>query len=738
MGSLAPGQGSGSLVAIASSPDLDSLAALLDGLGARVVRYPQGGDGSAALPLERWIAALVDGEFDDIVFSTAQGVHLIVEVARQLDQEGPLLRALELVRKIARGPSTAKTLAGLGLPPEVASRERTLNALLSELDSLDLKTRTVGVLPSDRVTEQALLDRLRARGARALGVAPTSAVDPKALEALAVFAQPRLFAVVFANKAQTRWLFDALRVSGHEGKLLSILRSVVIIASHGAAEFLRERGIVPSHTLGVAQLSQPQAVDLTEALELATRSVPPEPQIRATNHDRNIVVIGNGVVGHWFCRKLVEQGPLGPLHLVVFGEEPQTAYDRVRLSRCFTGEPEQSLELSPRTWYAEQDIELFTGERVVAVDRNRQMVTSSSGRVVRYDKLVFATGSAPLVPPVPGMDKAGVFVYRTLDDLKAIKRYSRSARTCAVMGGGLLGIEVAKAFIDMGVGTHLLESEPRLMPRQLDERGAEQLQRAIEALGVRVHPRTSASAVLGEHRVRGLRFSRGDRLDVDMLIVTAGIRPRDELARASGLALARQGGILVDEQLRTSDPRVYAVGECAIFRGTLFGRSAPGLEMASVLADCLVGKDARFHGIDPSARLDLPGVEVASLGVPFVDATPHRSVVFEDDLRGIYKKLVLTDDGSRLLGAILVGDLHQYDKLLSLLRAGGRLRDDPAQLVLTTRAPTLPAGAMPIEDAERALCTGRAPAAIACSRGPSAAESSNCGPGAAARRTNEG
>ena len=721
MGSRVRGQGSASLVAVASSPELDALTTLLESLGAEVLRYPHGGEGSGALPLERWIAALVDGEFDDIVFSTAQSVNLIVEVARQLDQELPLLRALKLVRKIARGPSTAKTLAGLGLAPEVTSNERTLGALLNAIDSLDLSTRTVGVLPSDRATEQALLERLTERGAHALGVAPTSAVDPKALEALTVFSEPQLFAVVFANKAQTRWLFDALRVSGHETKLLSILSRVVVIASHGATEFLHERGIVPNHTLGFAQLSHPRAVDLSGALELASRSVAHEPQVQAPRQGSKIVVIGNGVVGHGFCRNMVERDTAKSFHLVVFGEEPQVAYDRVRLSRCFNGEPEQSLELHPRTWYAQADIDLYTAERVVAIDRNRQSVTSSSGRVVRYDKLVFATGSTPLVPPVPGMDKAGVFVYRTLDDLKAIRRYSRSARTCAVLGGGLLGLEVARAFAEMGLRTHLLESEPRLLPRLLDERGACQLQRSVEALGIVVHLRSSASAVLGEHRVRGIRFSRGERLDVDMLIVTAGIRPRDELARAAGLAVARQGGILVNEQLVTSDPRVFAIGECALFRGTHFGFSGPGFEMASVLADCLLGKHATFLGTDAATRVQLPGIELLSLGDPLGDAPNRRAVIFEDHLRGIYKKLVLTDDGSRLVGAILVGDAHPHETLRLLLGSGERPMD-LTQLVLASAAPELPPGTSCAEGHEPRACTGRAPAAIACRAPLSAAE----------------
>jgi len=720
MGSHGRGQGSASLVAVAASPELDSLAALLENVGARVVRYPHGADGSDALPLERWIGALVDGEFDDIVLSTAQGVNLIVEVARQLDQEAPLLKALKLVRKIARGPGTAKALAGFGLVPEVTSSDRTLASLMSALDSLDLGARTVGVQPADRVTEQALLERLRERGAHALGVAPTSALDPKALEVLTLFSRPELYAVVFANKAETRWLFDALRVSGHETKLLAILRRVVVIASHGAAEFLQERDIVPNHTLGFAQLAHPQAVDLSEALELGA-PIAAEPA-RAPSKGKNVVVIGNGVVGHGFCRALSERDPEKSFHLVVFGEEPQVAYDRTRLSRCFTGEPEQSLELSPPSWYAQEDIELFSAERVVAVDRNRQTVTSSSGRVVRYDELVFATGSTPLVPPVPGMDKAGVFVYRTLDDLKTIRRYSRSVRTCAVLGGGALGIEVTKAAVDMGFRTHLLELEARLMPRQLDDRGALQLKRTIEALGVMVHLQTSTSAVLGEHRVRGLRFGRGDRLDVDMLIVAAGIRPRDELARASGLAVARQGGILVDEQLRTSDPRVSAIGECAIVRGTLFGLSAPGLQMASVLAGKLVGKDRVLHDMDLSTRLQLPSIDVASLGDPFADASTHRSVVFEDELRGVYKKLVLSDDGARLVGAILVGDVHQYDKLLGLVRSGQRFTEAPAELVLTTAAAALPASVLPTESPHSAVCTGRSRPASTCAGRPHAAE----------------
>lgn len=711
------------LVAVASSPELDQLAQLIESLGADVVRYPHAGGVAGKLPLEQWLGALVDGEFDDIVFATAQGVHLIVEVARQLDREAALLRSLGVIRKVARGNHTARALAALGLGPQVTSPERTLASLLDAINTLDLRDHTVGLQPCDPATEQTLTEALSAGGANVLRVAPTSAADPKALEALATFSNEDLSAVVFATKAQTCWLFDALRVSGHEATLLTALTRVTVIASHGAAEFLRERRIPPDHTLGFAQLSHPQAVDVLEALQLPTqpaRATPGTEVIGGT--ERNIVVVGNGMVGHHFCQALARREALGGDKLVVFGEEPHPAYDRIALSRCFAGAREGSLELSPREWYSEHGIELYTGERIVAVDRHRQTVTSSSGRIVRYDKLVFATGSTPLVPPVPGMDKAGVFVYRTLDDLRAIRKYARTRTTCAVLGAGLLGLEAAKACIDMGLSTHLLETESRLMPRQLDDRGAAFLKQSIEQLGIVVRLETNTGAVLGEHRVRGLRFSKGERLDIDMLVVTAGIRPRDELARACGLALARRGGILVDEHLQTSDPRVFAIGECAIFRGVLFGLTTPGFEMAQVLAAYLTGSNVTFRGADLSTRLQLPGVEVASLGDPFADSTTKRSIVFEDHVRGVYKKLVLSEDGSRLMGGMLVGDCRQYDRFLSLLRSGKRLQVDPGRLVLDPAPAELPTGVLLAQGESLEACVGRAPASMACIASPDAAE----------------
>lgn len=710
------------LVAVASSPELDPLAQQIEGLGTEVVRYPHAGEVAGRIPLEQWLGALVDGEFDDIVFSTAQGVNLIVEVARQLHREAALLRALSVVRRVARGSHTARALTALGLSAQITSPERTLTSLLETFDAIEFQNRTVGVQPCDPATETALTEALEARGANVLRVAPTSAADPKALEALATFSNQHLSAVVFATKAHTCWLFDALTVSGHEAAFRAALARVTVVASYGAAEFLRERSIPANHILGFAQLSHPLAVDILEALQLSARTPRATIETEGTSDvERNIVVVGNGMVGHQFCRALAEREALGGYTLAVFGEEPHPAYDRVALSQCFTGADESCLELSSRDWYAAQGIELYTGERVVAVDRHHHTVTSSNGRVVRYDKLVFATGSTPLVPPIPGMDKAGVFVYRTLDDMRAIRKYGRSATTCAVLGAGLVGLEAAKACVDMGLATHLLEAEPRLMPRQLDERGAEFLKQRVEELGIVVHLNTNTGSVLGEHRVRGLRFSKGERLDVDMLIVTAGIRPRDELARACGLALARRGGILVDEHLQTSDPRVFAIGECAIFRGVLFGLTTPGFEMASVLASYLTGSNSTFRGADLSTRLQLTGIDVASLGDPFADRATKRSIVFEDHLRGIYKKLVLSEDGSRLMGGILVGDCHQYDRFLGLFRNRQRLHVDPGRLVLEP-ARTAPLSGTPAQRPTLETCIGRAPASTACTARPDAAE----------------
>src|SRR5581483_1635498 len=224
----------------------------------------------------------------------------------------------------------------------------------------------------------------------------------------------------------------------------------------------------------------------------------------------------------------------------------------------------------------------------------KQIVVSEKGEVVRYDHIVLATGSYPFVPPAPGMTNRGVFVYRTIDDLERIMAYAKGVKRCAVIGGGLLGLEAAKAAYDLGLETHVVEFAPRLMPRQVDDAGSRLLVKKIEALGVRVHLNQATKQVLGEGGVEGLLFNDGTRLPVEMVIVSAGIRPRDELARESGLTVGERGGVAVDDELRTSDPRIFAIGEVALHGGMIYGLVAPGYEMAEIVAANFTGEKRQF------------------------------------------------------------------------------------------------------------------------------------------------
>src|SRR5581483_12001547 len=296
----------------------------------------------------------------------------------------------------------------------------------------------------------------------------------------------------------------------------------------------------------------------------------------------------------------------------------------------------------------------------------KQIVVSEKGEVVRYDHIVLATGSYPFVPPAPGMTNRGVFVYRTIDDLERIMAYAKGVKRCAVIGGGLLGLEAAKAAYDLGQETHVVEFAPRLMPRQVDDAGSRALVSKIEALGVRVHLNKNTKEIVGNGKVAGMAFACGGKLDVEMVIVSAGIKPRDELARACGLAVGPRGGVVVDDLLRTSDPDVYAIGEVALHGGMIYGLVAPGYDMAEIVAANLTGASRTFTGADLSTKLKLMGVDVASFGNPFADEKSARALTYEDTIKGTYKKLVFNQDGSRLLGGILVGDATEYGQLSML------------------------------------------------------------------------
>lgn len=398
-----------------------------------------------------------------------------------------------------------------------------------------------------------------------------------------------------------------------------------------------------------------------------------------------IIIIGNGMVGYKFCEKLIAKNQQG-IELVVFGEEIRPAYDRVHLSDFFSGKTAKDLEMAPATWYEQHGIQLHVGDPVIQLDRQNKTVKSHSGMIESYDYLVFATGSSAFVPPIPGVEKDGVFIYRTIEDLELMRDWAPKAKNGAVIGGGLLGLEAAKAMLDLGVSdTHVIEFAPRLMPRQIDEVGSAILQAKLESIGLHILTSTNTQEITGTDRISGMRFQNDQLLDVDMLVISAGIKPRDELAKSAGLEVGPRGGILVNSQMLTSDPSILAIGECALYEGMIYGLVAPGYEMAEVAIATLVGSEKQFTGFDMSTKLKLIGIDVASFGDPFINDEGVKSIVLEDRNKGIYKRVNISADGKMLLGGILIGDAEQYNMLLQTCKNQVVLPPNPEDIILGSR-----------------------------------------------------
>ncbi|SHE51173.1 nitrite reductase large subunit NirB [Pedobacter caeni] len=399
---------------------------------------------------------------------------------------------------------------------------------------------------------------------------------------------------------------------------------------------------------------------------------------------KKVVIIGNGMVGYKFCEKIKTKS--NDFSLIIFGEEPRIAYDRVHLSEYFNGKSADDLSLSSKDWYSEQEITLYLNDPVKEVDRSTKTVHSSKGITQEYDYLIIATGSAPFVPDIPGIDKEGVFVYRTIDDLDLIKNYAVHAKAATVLGGGLLGLEAAKALIDLNLEeTNVIEFAPRLMPRQIDSAGSGMLQNKLSALGLNIYTNKGTSSIEGTDRISALKFNDDTELKTDMLVISAGIRPRDELAKLSGIEVGTRGGIIVNEFMQTSDPAIFAIGECALFDHNIYGLIAPGYEMAEVAAAKLCDDHKTFKGFDMSTKLKLIGVDVASFGDPFTTEPDARTILFEDSHKGIYKRINISNDGKYLLGGILIGEAEAYNMLLQTVNNKILLPDHPEDLILGSR-----------------------------------------------------
>jgi nitrite reductase (NADH) large subunit len=401
-----------------------------------------------------------------------------------------------------------------------------------------------------------------------------------------------------------------------------------------------------------------------------------------------IVVIGAGMIAQRFVEALVDRDVDGRFRVVVIGEENHLPYDRIGLSRLFAGEEPAALQLGDAALWSHERVTLRRGDRVVAVDREVREVVLDSGERLGYDDLVLATGSYAWMPPIAGNDHRGVFLYRTIDDVQRIQDWVTTLRSSGrevrgvAVGGGLLGLEAAGALNAMGLPTTIVEFADRLMSVQVDEAAGQALRRRIEGLGVTVQlqAKTEEFESAPDGSVAGLRFGDGSRIPAEVVVVSTGVRPRDELARDAGLDVGPRGGVVVDDQCRTADPHVWAIGEVACIKGGCWGLVAPGNTMAEIAVDNLLGGNGEFPGVDLSTKLKLLGVEVASFGDALARTPGALELVFSDPVGGIYKKLVMTDDAKVLLGGILVGDASAYSSLRPMV--GAELPGDPAVWLL--------------------------------------------------------
>lgn len=410
---------------------------------------------------------------------------------------------------------------------------------------------------------------------------------------------------------------------------------------------------------------------------------------------QRIVVVGNGMVGHKFIDSVIAANDESA-QIITFSEESRLAYDRVQLTSYFDDDKgAEYLALTDETYYQNHGVNYVLNDKVVSIDTDQKQVTTESGRQESYDKLVLATGSFPFVPPISGNDQEHCYVYRTIEDLDAIESGSKVSKTGVVVGGGLLGLEAANAIKNLGLDTHVVEFAPRLMAVQLDEGGGALLRRKIENLGVSVHTdKATTEIIAGEQARYRMNFADGTYLETDLIVFSAGIRPQDELARQADIEIGPRGGIVIDDQCRTSVEDIYAIGECALWQNQIFGLVAPGYQMAKVAASQIVDslEPLAFTGADMSTKLKLLGVDVASIGEVHGKTVGAQSYTYNDEIEQVYKRLIVSEDGSKIVGAVLVGDADAYGSLLQLKQNDMALPDSPSVLILPNVADDSSAG----------------------------------------------
>ena len=407
---------------------------------------------------------------------------------------------------------------------------------------------------------------------------------------------------------------------------------------------------------------------------------------------KKLIVIGNGMAGARTVEEILARGGADQFEITVVGEEAYGNYNRLLLSSVLNGSQDPSeIFLNELNWYVEHGIALRAGVRVDVIDRPHKTIHCDDGNCFQYDKLIIATGSRPTIPSIAGLKmpngefRPGIFVFRTLDDCRKIADYAAKRRRAAVIGGGLLGLEAARGLLNHGVEVHVIHLLGHLMEQQLDPQAGAILKHTIEAMGIQVHLKKLTKAVLGDDQVTGLAFEDGTTLECDMIVIATGVTPNAEIGSRWGLTTER--GIVVDDQLRTSDPDIYAVGECAQHRGRVYGLLAPLWEQAKVLADHITGTNcaAAYQGSKLATKLKVMGVELASMGVIAADGEEEDVVQFMEPKRGVYKKLIIRD--GRLAGGIMIGDVSKAAYLMQVFDRGLRLPEERLSLLFDIGAP---------------------------------------------------
>ncbi len=388
---------------------------------------------------------------------------------------------------------------------------------------------------------------------------------------------------------------------------------------------------------------------------------------------KKLVLVGNGMAGVRCIEEILKIDPEA-FDITIFGREPHPNYNRILLSTVLQGDTSiDDITLNERDWYAKNNIQLYTGESVIKIDKDRKQVHTDKGKQVQYDELILATGSLPFMLPLPGADKEGVTAFRDIKDCQTMIETSQQYEKAVVIGGGLLGLEAARGLLNLGMEVDVVHICDYLMERQLDPTASKMLQKELESQGMNFLLNKQTEKILGKERVKGLRFKDGSKVSADLVVMAVGIRPDVQLAKNSGIQVNR--GIVVDDYMQTDDPNIYAVGECAEHREIVYGLVAPLYDQGKILAEKICGVEGKkYEGSVVSTQLKVSGVDVFSAG-HFLDSDDTNSIKVYDDFDGTYKKVVIS--GNKVIGAVLFGEIKEGPKLLSMINNGTDISELP-------------------------------------------------------------